>query len=145
MRLLVQRVSSASVRVEGNLVGQIEEGALVLVGFHQNDEEAMIPFLVKKLVHLRFFPDERGRMHYSLLDTQKAILAVSQFTLYGNCNNGRRPDFGEALEPKLAKAYYELFLKEAGLFIPKVETGIFGAYMEVESKNDGPVTFLLEA
>lgn len=144
MRILVQRVQSAHVDVDGKTVGKIQEGALVFFAVHKDDVDSSISWLASKLCHLRMFSDENEKMNLSLKDIKKEVLIVSQFTLYGNCEKGRRPSFTESLEGPLAKGYYESFIKavkEEGI---DVETGIFGAKMQVHLINDGPVTFLIE-
>lgn len=146
MRLLIQKVSSASVCVAKEPIASIQEGLLVLLGVHQSDTDDLISPLVSKLVHLRIFPDEAGKMNRSLLDVQGEVLVVSQFTLYGNCNSGRRPDFLQSAGRTLAEPLYETFLSRLReLPIKKVASGQFGAHMEVSLVNDGPVTFLLES
>jgi D-tyrosyl-tRNA(Tyr) deacylase len=144
MRIVLQRVSQASVAVDGNIVGQIGRGVLLLVGVGKGDTEKDSVYLAEKIVNLRVFPDERGKMNLSLLDIGGSALVVSQFTLYGDCSKGRRPGFDGAAPPELAKQLYEDFvgrLRAAGV---KVETGVFQASMAVSLVNDGPVTFVLE-
>ena len=145
MRAVVTRVRSASVTVEGRVVGRIGGGLLVLLGVGQGDGEAERKKLLDKLPVLRIFEDEAGKMNRSLLDTGGGVLLVSQFTLYANCRHGRRPDFLSAAKPDIAEAEYERFaagLREKGV---SVETGVFGADMQVESVNDGPVTIILDS
>ncbi|MFP5527370.1 D-aminoacyl-tRNA deacylase [Peptococcus simiae] len=144
MRALVQRVSQAKVEVEGQTIGQIAQGLLVLVGVTHDDNPAKCRWLADKVANLRIFEDEAGKMNRSVLDQGGAILAVSQFTLYGDARRGRRPSFTEAAPPEAANALYELFcdqLRETGL---TVETGQFQADMAVSLTNDGPVTLLVE-
>ncbi len=145
MRLLMQRVSSARVDVDGKTVGQIGKGILAFLGIHKADEMQKTEWLAQKLVNLRIFSDEQGKMNLSLLDIQGEVLIVSQFTLYGQCAQGRRPDFFEAAHPDVAIKLYERFIADVKSLGPKVETGIFGALMQVHLVNDGPVTFLLES
>lgn len=145
MRLLIQRVSSAHVDVEGKTVGSIGKGALVFFGVHENDTFTQIPWLAKKLVNLRFFMDEQEKMNLSLLDIKGSILIVSQFTLYGDCKEGRRPSFSHAAPPDYATRLYEQFLAEVRSFNLEVQTGQFGAIMQVHLVNDGPVTLLVDA
>lgn len=145
MRCVVQRVSSASVTVNGQIVGQIGKGLMVLVGVSQGDGEKDIQYMADKLPNLRIFEDEQGKMNLSLLDAGGAILAVSQFTLLGDARGGRRPSFIEAARPETANPMYEDLvrrLKETGL---TVETGVFQAEMAVSLVNDGPVTILLDS
>lgn len=146
MRALVQRVLGASVQVEGKIVGKIDRGLLVLLGFHQNDAAEKIPWMVDKLIHLRIFSDEAGKMNLSLQDIQGSILVVSQFTLYGACKAGRRPSFIESMPSDKARPLYEQFVEqlERKLGKERVQTGQFGALMQVELINDGPVTLLVE-
>ncbi|MCS6790858.1 MAG: D-aminoacyl-tRNA deacylase [Bacteroidia bacterium] len=146
MRLLVQRVAQASVRVEGQIVGAIEKGLLVLVGFHVQDTQAVLPKAAHKLLNLRIFEDEAGKMNRSVLEVGGGLLVVSQFTLYGKLEKGFRPSFVEAAAAPLAKALYEDFVEELRKQAPKlpVATGIFGAFMEIQLVNYGPVTIQLE-
>ena len=145
MRLVVQKVSQSSVKIEGEIVGAIDKGYMVLVGITNGDDELLVEKMVDKLVNLRIFEDENDKMNLSLLAIKGDILAISQFTLYGDCRKGRRPNFMNAMGGDEAKALYEEFvkmLKESGL---KIETGEFGAHMNVEIENDGPVTILLDS
>ncbi len=145
MRCVVQRVSSASVQVNDQIVGQIGKGLMVLVGVSQEDGEKDIQYMADKLPNLRIFEDEQGKMNLSLLDAGGAILAVSQFTLLGDARGGRRPSFIEAARPDFANPMYEELvrrLRETGLI---VETGVFQAEMAVSLVNDGPVTILLDS
>jgi D-aminoacyl-tRNA deacylase len=145
MRAVVQRVSRASVTVAGEVVGEIGAGLCVLVGAGAGDGPADVAYLVDKLANLRIFADEAGKMNRSVLDVGGGVLAVSQFTLYGDVRKGRRPAFTAALEPVAAERLYEdvvAGLRAAGL---QVETGRFGAMMEVALVNDGPVTILLDS
>jgi len=145
MRIVIQRVKRASVKVEDKIVGQIEEGALVLFGSHKNDLEKQIPWLANKLINLRMFHDENEKMNLSLLDIKGEVLIVPQFTLYADCIKGRRPSFTDAMEPKIAKTYFEKFTLEVKKHIPNVQTGVFAAVMEVDLLNFGPVTFIIDA
>lgn len=145
MRVLLQRVSSASVTVNGEVKGAIGPGILLLLGVHQSDTPAVVPLLAQKTAEMRIFPDESGKMNLSAKDTSASALVVSQFTLYGDCRKGRRPNFMEAAPPQLALSLYEVFISELRKHLPKVETGIFGAMMQVALVNDGPVTILLES
>lgn len=145
MKAVLQRVSQASVKVNGRVVGRIGAGLLVLLGVAKGDEERDLLYLVEKLQTLRIFGDDQGKMNRSLVDVGGALLVVSQFTLLGDTGKGRRPGFDLAAPPEAARALYEQAvsrLRAAGL---RVETGIFGAHMQVELLNDGPVTFILDS
>ena len=144
MRLVVQRVSNAKVEVENNTIGSIKNGFLVLLGVGNDDETANADYLLKKLVNLRVFTDEQGKMNLSLMDIQGELLIVSQFTLYADCKKGNRPSFTNDAPPEKAKQLYEYFVLQTKNLGLKVETGSFGAHMKVELLNDGPVTILLE-
>jgi len=144
MKIVLQRVSSASVKVDNEIVGSIDHGMLLLIGFSSNDtEESIIPPL-EKIVKLRIFSDEEGKMNKSVLDVNGSALLVSQFTLYADTKKGNRPSFIEAARPEVAIPLYEFFIAEMKKRISKVETGIFGADMKVELVNEGPVTILFE-
>ena len=145
MRLLVQRVTRAAVRVNHELVGEIAAGYLVLLGVAATDTRKEADFLVDKLLHLRVLADDAGKMNKSVVDKNGQILVVSQFTLYGDTSNGRRPGFGAAAPPDLARELYEYFVQEIRASGLVTATGTFQAHMEVELVNDGPVTFLLES
>jgi D-tyrosyl-tRNA(Tyr) deacylase len=145
LRLLVQRVTRASVTIETKIYSQIARGLLVLVGIAATDLPSHADYLAEKLVNLRIFPDDEGRMNRSAMDTGAQLLLVSQFTLYGDCRKGRRPSFDAAAPPAMARDLYEylvLKVQEKGLL---TATGVFQAHMEVELVNDGPVTLLLES
>ena len=145
MRAVVQRVKKSRVIVEGRLVGEINKGFNVLLGISKEDTIEDLKYIKDKIINLRVFEDENDKMNLSLLDIKGDILAISQFTLYGDCTKGRRPNFMNAMGGDEAKALYEEFvkmLKESGL---KIETGEFGAHMNVEIENDGPVTILLDS
>jgi D-tyrosyl-tRNA(Tyr) deacylase len=144
MIALVQRVRRSSVTVEGKEVARIGPGMTVLLGVFREDTEEEIARLMKKLPHLRIFADEEGKMNRSLLDIGGEALVVSQFTLAGNVKKGRRPSFDRAMPPEEAERLYERFCGELERFVP-VKRGIFGAMMEVEILNDGPVTFILDS
>jgi len=144
MRIVLQRVKQAAVAVEKQTVGQINKGVCLLVGVEKGDTEEEARYLAHKIVELRIFPDEEGKMNLSLLDIRGEALAVSQFTLAASLKKGRRPSFDSAEDPERAESLFRYFiglLKEKGI---KVETGIFGALMDVHLVNDGPVTFILE-
>lgn len=144
MRVVVQRVKRADVTVDGKTVGEIGEGLLLLVGFTHRDGEEEIRWMADKVVGLRIFPDEEGKMNRSLFDVGGSILSVSQFTLYGDARRGKRPSFTEAARPEEAVILYDRFNEALRKFGVRVETGIFGADMEVRLINDGPVTILLD-
>ncbi len=144
MKLIVQRVKHASVKVEEEIVGKIEQGFLVLLGVKQGDTKEQADYLVKKLCNLRVFSDENGKMNLALKDINGKLLIVSQFTLYANCNDGNRPSFIESEKPERANELYEYFCKECEKNNVIVQKGIFGADMKVELLNDGPVTIILE-
>lgn len=145
MRVVVQRTREASVTVAGEIVGQIDHGLMLLVGITHEDGEKEVEFVADKIANLRIFEDEESKMNHSVLETGGQILSVSQFTLYGDCRKGRRPNFMTAARPDHAEPLYELFnakLREKGL---QVETGRFGAMMDVRLLNDGPVTLIVES
>ena len=144
MRAVIQRVSRSSVLVDGETVGSIKRGLVVLVGVTHDDGESEARFLAKKIANLRIFADDEGKFNRSALDVNADVLVVSQFTLYGDARKGRRPSFVQAAPPDIAEPLIEKFvsyLEEEGL---RVETGVFGAMMMVELHNDGPVTIILE-
>ncbi len=145
MRTIIQRVLEAEVKVEGQQVGKIDKGLLVYLSVGKEDTVKDAQFMADKLVNLRIFADEAGKMNRSVLDVGGAILLVSNFTLHGDCRKGRRPSFDAAAEPALAQQLYEKvidLIAERGI---AVEKGAFGEYMQVSSTNDGPVTFLLDS
>jgi len=144
MRAVIQRVSSASVMVDGQVVGQIAQGIMVLLGVEKGDTEAPADWLAEKIVGLRIFEDEAGKMNRSLIDIGGAVLAVSQFTLAGNCDKGRRPSFDTAAPAEEGKRLYDYFVVALKRQNVPVQTGIFQADMQVALVNDGPVTFILE-
>ena len=145
MRALLQRVSQASVTVEEQVVGQIGQGLLLLLGVGQNDSEVQVKTLADKIAHLRIFGDDEGKMNRSLLDIGGEVLVISQFTLYANTRRGRRPSFIEAAPPALAEPLVERFKDALAAYGLTVAGGIFGAYMQVELLNDGPVTIWLDS
>ena len=144
MRLVVQRVSEASVEIEGKINGQIKQGFMVLVGITNDDNEEIVNKMVNKLINLRIFEDENGKTNLSLADVNGELLMVSQFTLYANCKKGNRPSFIEAGAPEQANELYEYMLKEAAKVVPVVQHGIFGADMKISLENDGPFTVMLD-
>jgi len=145
MRGLIQRVSQASVSVDGNMVGQIDQGLLLLLGVQKNDTQQQADKLLQKIVKYRVFSDQQGKMNDSLLDVGGGLLIVSQFTLAADTQKGLRPSFSSAAEPAIAKDIYHYFVEQAkAIGGISVQTGIFAADMQVSLVNDGPVTFLLE-
>ncbi|MCM3272875.1 D-aminoacyl-tRNA deacylase [Paenibacillus elgii] len=145
MRVVLQRSKAAQVTVDGETVGRIDHGLVLLVGIADGDTEEDARYLADKISGLRIFEDEQGKMNHSVLETGGQVLSISQFTLYGDCRKGRRPNFMAAARPELAEPLYERFngmLREAGLH---VETGRFGAMMDVSLVNDGPVTLIVES
>ncbi len=145
MRAVVQRVLEAHVVVDGKVVGHIGTGMVVLLGVATEDTAADVKYLVEKTVHLRIFEDEQGKMNRSVLEAQGAILAISQFTLLGDCRKGRRPSFVAAAKPEEANTLYESYVQQIRQHGITVETGIFRADMKVHLVNDGPVTLLLDS
>lgn len=144
MRAVIQRVSSASVTVDGQVVGQIAQGIMVLLGVEKGDTEPPADWLAEKIVGLRIFEDEAGKMNRSLIDIGGAVLTVSQFTLAGNCDKGRRPSFDTAAPAEEGKRLYDYFVEALKRQNVPVQTGIFQADMQVALVNHGPVTFILE-
>jgi len=144
MRAVVQRVSRAKVTIEGEVLGQIGRGYIVLLGIEENDRETDLDYICEKLVGLRIFEDEAGKMNLAVTDVGGSILLVSQFTLYGDARKGRRPGFIRAARPEKAIPLYEAVIAKLRESVP-VETGEFGADMQVELVNDGPVTILLDS
>lgn len=145
MRVVVQRSLSSSVSVNNKVVGKINNGVVLLVGFHINDTEKDIEYMIKKISNLRIFDDENGVMNLSLLDIKGDILSISQFTLYGNTKKGNRPSYIDAMRHEDAKQMYELFNQKLKALGFSVQTGIFGADMKVFITNDGPITIILES
>ena len=145
MRVLVQRASRAAVTVDGSVTGKIGPGLLLLVGLTHGDDEAVLDWMVHKLANLRVFSDGDGKMNLSLTDVDGGVLAISQFTLYGDTKKGNRPSYIEAARPEVAEPLYDKFCEKLGEAIGKtVQRGVFGAHMDVELVNDGPVTLMLE-
>jgi D-aminoacyl-tRNA deacylase len=145
MRAVVQRVTEARVSVEGEVIGEIGEGLVVLVGVGIDDSEKDIAYLGDKIVNLRVFEDEDGKMNISLLDRKAELLVVSQFTLYGDCRKGKRPSYDKAGRPEIAETTYNNFVEYCKGYDIKVETGKFQAMMMLEIHNDGPVTLLIDS
>jgi D-tyrosyl-tRNA(Tyr) deacylase len=145
MRAVIQRVTHARVLVEGRVTGEIQAGLAVLIAVGREDSPETAASMAEKIVHLRIFNDEQGKMNRSLLDTSGAILAVSQFTLYGDARGQRRPSFLQAAPPDQGKAGYEEFVRALRALNVRVETGVFQAHMSLELVNDGPVTILLDS
>lgn len=144
MKALIQRVKFAEVRSNDRLLGKIQKGILCFLGIKKGDTNQLADWLAEKIVHLRIFPDQEGKMNLSLLDIQGEILVVSQFTLEADCSHGRRPSFINAQEPQKAEEIYNHFIQKLNSYKIKVESGEFGAEMEVYLINDGPATFILE-
>src|SRR5256885_4915714 len=145
MRALLQRVSHASVTVDKQIVGQIGQGLLVLLGIGQQDSELQVKTLADKIVYLRIFGDDEGKMNRSLLDIGGEVLVISQFTLYANVRRGRRPSFTDAAPPVVAETLVEHFKEALASYGLTVASGIFGAYMTIEIRNEGPVTIWLDS
>ena len=144
MKVLIQRVKKASVTIDGKLYSSIKAGILALVGIEKSDTIEQVEKLAKKVTNLRIFEDENGKMNLSLLDVKGEMLIVSQFTLCGDCKKGTRPSFDKSAPPDIANELYEYFISQVKDFGVPVGTGVFGAMMDVELINDGPVTFMLE-
>jgi len=145
MRVVLQRVKEAKVTVEGEVVGQIQKGLVLLLGARTGDTEEDVGYLVEKCVNLRIFEDQEQKMNLSALDVKAEVLVISQFTLYGNTSKGRRPSFTDSLEPQEAERLYNIFIDRVKAAGRKTESGVFGAKMLVEIHNWGPVTFILES
>ena len=145
MKLVIQRVTSSSLYIDGSLISQIKQGLVVLIGISKSDSENVIDKLVKKLLNLRVFEDENSKMNYSILDIEGEILLVSQFTLYADTKKGNRPSFINAADPKNAEPLYNKFLEKLHIVLgDNIKTGRFGANMQIELVNDGPVTIIVE-
>lgn len=145
MRFVIQRVSEASVAVDGQVIGQISKGFLVLIGVSQSDDKGIADKMVKKLIGLRIFEDENGKTNLDLKSVSGSLLLISQFTLYADCQKGNRPSFIKAGAPDMANELYEYIVEQCKLQIPIVETGEFGADMKVSLLNDGPFTIILDS
>lgn len=144
MKLVVQRVNNAEVKVEEKVVGKIKKGLFVLLGIKEKDTKDKAIFLAEKLAKLRVMSDSKGKMNLSVKDVNAEVLVVSQFTLYADTQAGNRPSFIKAADPKLAKSLYEIFIKKLEELGLKVKTGSFGSYMKIKAVLDGPVTIILE-
>ncbi|KOO47001.1 D-aminoacyl-tRNA deacylase [Priestia koreensis] len=145
MRVVVQRAKNAAVTVDGETVGAIDHGLMLLVGVTHTDTKEDAEYVAEKIANLRIFEDESEKMNFSLLDVKGDVLSVSQFTLYGDCRKGRRPNFMSAAKPDYANAIYEHFNEQLRALGTNVETGKFGAMMDVSFTNDGPVTLIVES
>ncbi|WP_019413718.1 D-aminoacyl-tRNA deacylase [Paenisporosarcina sp. TG20] len=145
MRVVLQRSLFAKVEVEGEVTGQIDHGYVLLVGISHEDTKEDVRYVAEKIANLRLFEDDEGKMNCSIFETGGAILSISQFTLYGDTKKGRRPSFSEAAKPEVAKPLWELFNQELVDKNLQVETGVFGAMMNVTLTNDGPVTLIVES
>ena len=145
MKSVVQRVNRASVSVDGKICGSIEKGILVFLGICDEDTDKDITWLADKIIGLRIFEDENEKMNLSLQDIGGELLIISQFTLFGNCKKGKRPDFTSAGKPEFAKLMYQRFVDYCKNFVKKTECGIFGADMKVNLENDGPVTIIIDS
>ncbi|WP_240376471.1 D-aminoacyl-tRNA deacylase [Bacillus piscicola] len=145
MKAVIQRATQGVCTVDGEVTGSIENGLVVLVGFTHEDTEKDVEWMAEKIIHLRIFEDDDEKLNRSLLDIHGSVLSISQFTLYGDCKKGRRPNFMDAAKPEAATDLYDRFnaiLKEKGI---QVETGVFGAHMQISLTNDGPVTLILDS
>lgn len=145
MRLVIQRVNHAQVSVNGIITGKIGQGYLVLLGIAENDTKEMVVRYVEKMAKLRIFPDENGKTNLSIQDVNGKVLVVSQFTLYADCRKGNRPSFTKAAKPQQAEELYEYFLECVKNRFGEVQHGVFGAYMKVQSENDGPFTVIWDS
>lgn len=145
MRAVVQRVSKGSVTVENNVIGSINKGLVVLLGITEEDTNSDIDYMIDKIINLRIFEDENEKMNFSLLDINGEILLVSQFTLYGDCRKGRRPNFMSAAKPEKAEFLYNKFVDTIKLQNVNIQTGVFQADMQVHIENDGPVTLIIDS
>lgn len=144
MKAILQRVKFANVEVDGNCVGKIDKGFLILLGVKEGDQKQDAEYLVKKICNMRIFEDDNGKMNINIKDVNGEILVVSQFTLYADCQKGNRPSFVNSAKPEYANELYEYFVEKCSHEVKKVQTGIFGAHMKVSLVNNGPVTIILE-
>ena len=145
MKFVIQRVTESSVKVDGEVIGQIGKGYMVLIGIGQNDSKEIADKLIKKMIGLRIFEDENGKTNLSLANVDGELLLISQFTLYANCKKGNRPSFIESGNPEMAEALYQYIIEQCRKTVPIVETGSFGADMKVSLVNDGPFTIVLDS
>lgn len=145
LKIVVQRVLESQVKIDGQIHGQIGRGFMVLVGFCDGDDQLIVDKMIEKLIHLRVFEDDQGKMNLSLIDVQGSILSISQFTLYADCRKGRRPSFIKAAKPAVAIPLYDYFNEQIAAKDIHIETGVFGADMKVSLINDGPVTIILDS
>lgn len=145
MKFVIQRVTEASVATEGEIIGKIEKGFLVLIGISDSDTIEIADKLIRKMTSLRIFEDENGKTNLSLADVGGSLLLISQFTLYANCKKGNRPSFIEAGQPDMANSLYEYIIQKSKEAVPVVQTGSFGAEMKVSLVNDGPFTIILDS
>ena len=145
MKFVIQRVNHASVKVDGNVVGKIDKGYMVLIGISENDTKEISDKMIKKMIGLRIFEDENGKTNISLKDVSGELLLISQFTLYADCKKGNRPSFINAGKPDMANEMYEYIIEQCKKEISVVEKGIFGADMKVSLENDGPFTIVLDS
>lgn len=145
MKVVIQRVKYACVEVDNQPVSEIESGLLIFLGVCSNDAEKEADYLVDKIINLRIFEDENGKMNLSVSDLNKQIMVISQFTLYGDCRKGRRPSFTEAMNPQDANRLYEYFIDRINLSGFDTKKGVFGAKMSISLLNDGPVTFIIDS
>ena len=145
MRAVIQRVNNASVHVDGKLISSISKGLLVLIGINKEDKKEDCEYITRKILNLRIFESEKSFMDKSVQDLDLEILFISQFTLYGSCNKGNRPSFDKAMSPGDANFFYQDFLESFKKVYPTIKDGVFGAYMQVNLVNDGPVTIILDS
>jgi D-aminoacyl-tRNA deacylase len=145
MKIVIQRAKNAAVSVDSEVKGQIDRGLMLLVGVTHEDTEKDADYLAEKIINLRIFEDENGKMNLSLKDTEGSILSISQFTLYGDTKKGRRPNFMDAAKPDHAQQIYDYFNEKIKTLGVHVQTGVFGAMMDVEFTNDGPVTLIMDS
>lgn len=145
MKFIIQRVTEASVKVDGNTVGEIGKGFLVLIGIANEDTKEIADRMIAKLIQMRIFEDSNGKTNLALKDVEGELLLISQFTLYADCKKGNRPSFTNAGKPDMANALYEYIIEECKIKVPVVENGIFGADMKVSLLNDGPFTIVLDS
>ena len=145
MRFVIQRVTNASVTVDGNVTGEIDKGFLVLIGVSEDDTKEIADKMIKKLIGMRIFEDENGKTNLALADVGGSLLLVSQFTLYADCKKGNRPSFTKAGNPQMAEEMYEYIIEQCKKEVENVQVGIFGADMKVQLLNDGPFTIILDS